>query len=99
MRETTAPHLRYIQVCEHHRENGEKCCFPEGQALREKLKAEIKAMKLSGRVRVMRTGCFDCCAKGPNVFIMPEKTWFQEVTLQDIPEIIRKATSDLPKNT
>ncbi len=95
MQEARAPHLVYLQVCEHERP-GEKCCFPDGPLLREKLKSQIKELKLSHKIRVMRTGCFDLCSKGPNVILMPDKIWFQQVTEADLPAIIERAVASLP---
>ena len=41
-------------------------------------------------VRVIRTGCFGLCAKGPIVIIRPEDTFYAMVTPDDCREIIEK---------
>ncbi len=39
-------------------------------------------------VRVIQTGCFGLCAKGPIVIIRPEDTFYAQVTPEDCEEII-----------
>jgi len=40
-------------------------------------------------VRVIKTGCFGLCAKGPIVIIRPEDTFYANVTPNDCEEIIQ----------
>jgi (2Fe-2S) ferredoxin len=90
-----APHLVYLQVCEHERNDGKKFCGPEGANLRELLKSKIKSLDLSHKIRVMRTGCFDLCQQGPNVVMMPQNKWYQRVSEDDLPKIIEDAVQAL----
>ena len=41
-------------------------------------------------VRVIKTGCFGLCAKGPIVIIRPEDTFYANVSPDDCEEIIEK---------
>jgi len=50
-----------------------------------------------GRVRVSQCGCMGLCAKGPNVMIYPQKSWFSAVTSEDANDIITRIESMLEK--
>jgi len=45
---------------------------------------------LKGKVRVVRSGCLDVCAFGPNMIIWPEGLWYMKVTKEDVPQISEK---------
>jgi NADH:ubiquinone oxidoreductase subunit F (NADH-binding)/(2Fe-2S) ferredoxin len=54
----------------------------------DNLKAELETKGLSDEIQVIRTGCFGFCEKGPIVKIMPDNTFYVEVTPEDVKEII-----------
>jgi len=56
----------------------------------EELRKVVKERNLKGEVRVLRSGCLDVCAFGPNVMIWPEALWYMKVTKEDVPQIIEK---------
>jgi (2Fe-2S) ferredoxin len=37
---------------------------------------------------VVRSGCLDVCAFGPNMMIWPEGVWYMKVTKTDVPQIV-----------
>jgi (2Fe-2S) ferredoxin len=91
MKESKLPFRTIIFVCVNERPDGEASCGPRGAgAIRERLKAEVKARGLKGRVRVSQAGCMDLCALGPNVMVFPDGIWYQGVTEQDVPAIIER---------
>ncbi|HPJ68966.1 MAG TPA: NADH-ubiquinone oxidoreductase-F iron-sulfur binding region domain-containing protein [Desulfobacteraceae bacterium] len=51
---------------------------------------EIKKQDLETKVDFRATGCHGFCEKGPNVVIYPEGISYQEVTPQDVPEILSR---------
>ena len=47
-----------------------------------------KERNLKGKVRVVRSGCLDVRAFGPNMMIWPEGVWYMKVTKTDVPQIV-----------
>ncbi len=60
-------------------------------SVKEELEAEIKKQNMNVEVRA--TGCFGFCEKGPLVVIHPEKIFYQQVKVKDVPEIISKTVA------
>ena len=84
---------RHIFVCTNRRdpENPKGCCAAKGgEALKDKLKAELHARGLKKRMRANAAGCLDVCAHGPAMVVYPEGVWYAHVTPDDIPEIVEK---------
>ena len=59
--------------------------------VKEELEAEIAKQKMDVDVRA--TGCFGFCEKGPLVVIHPEKIFYQQVKIKDVPDIISKTVA------
>ena len=76
---------QYILVC-----GGTACESNKGIALIEALKKEIEDNGLVRDVQVVRTGCLGFCEKGPIVKILPEDTFYVEVTPEDAVEIVQE---------
>lgn len=74
---------KHILVCQ-----GTGCTSSKSPQILEEFKKLIKEKQLSN-VRVIKTGCFGLCAKGPIVIIRPEDTFYAMVTPQDCEEIIQ----------
>ena len=75
---------KHILVC-----GGTGCTSSHSKHIIEKLEASIKENHLEN-VRVIRTGCFGLCARGPIVVIRPEDTFYALVKPEDAEEIIEK---------
>lgn len=45
----------------------------------EELRKITKEHNLKGKFRVVRSGCVDICAFGPNMMIWPERLWYMKV--------------------
>jgi (2Fe-2S) ferredoxin len=80
----------HIFICTNRREAGHPrgCCGAGGDALRERLKAEIARRGLGRAVRVNAAGCLDQCEHGPTVVVYPEGVWYGRVRPEDVTEIV-----------
>ena len=74
---------KHILVC-----RGTGCTSSKSPKIIERFKELIKENNLEN-VKVIQTGCFGLCAKGPIVIIRPEDTFYAMVTPDDCEEIIK----------
>ncbi len=83
------PYIRQIHVCINNR-NGESpsCGYSGSEEVVEELRKVCKERNLKGKVRVVRSGCLDVCAFGPNMMIWPEGLWYMKVAKTDVPQIV-----------
>jgi len=75
---------KHILVCQ-----GTGCTSSKSPQILENFKRIIEEKKIEN-VRVIKTGCFGLCAKGPIVIIRPEDTFYAMVKPEDCEEIIEK---------
>ncbi len=73
---------KHILVCQ-----GTGCTSSKSPEIIETFRKILKEEKIEN-VRVIRTGCFGLCAKGPIVIIRPEDTFYAMVKPSDCEEII-----------
>ena len=73
----------YILVC-----GGTACESSSSKLIYENLKKEAKALGVENEVQVVQTGCFGFCEKGPIVKVLPEDSFYVNVTPDDAHEII-----------
>lgn len=73
---------KHILVCQ-----GTGCTSSKSPEILENFKKIIKEKNIQN-VRVIKTGCFGLCAKGPIVIIRPEDTFYAMVKPEDCEEII-----------
>lgn len=73
---------KHILVC-----HGTGCTSSKSPEIIAKFR-KILAEKNIQNVRVIQTGCFGLCAKGPIVIIRPDDTFYAMVTLDDCEEIV-----------
>jgi (2Fe-2S) ferredoxin len=84
---------RHVFVCENRRPDGHPrgcCAATGGTAVKEALKAALKARGLQARIRANSAGCLDACEQGPAMVVYPEGVWYGHVTPADVPEIVEK---------
>lgn len=81
---TTDVREKHILVCQ-----GTGCTSSKSPEILENFKKIIKEKNIEN-VRVIKTGCFGLCAKGPIVIIRPEDTFYAMVKPEDCEEIIEK---------
>ena len=73
---------KHILVC-----HGTGCTSSKSPEILENFRRILKEKNITN-VRVIKTGCFGLCAKGPIVIIRPEDTFYALVTPEDCEEII-----------
>ncbi len=74
---------KHILVC-----RGTGCTSSKSAEILENFKKIIKEKNIKN-VRVIMTGCFGLCSKGPIVIIRPEETFYAHVKPEDCEEIIQ----------
>ena len=74
---------KHILVC-----HGTGCTSSKSAEILANFKRIIEEKKIEN-VRVIKTGCFGLCAKGPIVIIRPEDTFYAMVKPEDCEEIIQ----------
>ena len=74
---------KHILVCQ-----GTGCTSSKSPQILENFKKIIEEKNIQN-VRVIKTGCFGLCAKGPIVIIRPEDTFYAMVKPEDCEEIIQ----------
>jgi len=77
------PKKKFITVCA-----GTGCRASGSLKVKETLEAEVKKQGIN--IEVLATGCFGFCEKGPLVVIHPDKYFYQQVKVEDVPEIVSK---------
>ena len=75
----------HLLVC-----GGTGCRASEGEAIQTNLERELKANGLENEARVVNTGCFGFCEKGPIVKVHPDNTFYVEVKPEDAAEIVKE---------
>ena len=75
---------KHILVC-----HGTGCTSSKSPQILENFKKIIEEKNIEN-VRVVQTGCFGLCAKGPIVIIRPEDVFYAQVQPEDAQEIIEK---------
>ena len=80
-----AKYKMHVLVC-----GGTGCHASESEALLSNLKTIVADKGLDKEIQVIATGCFGFCEKGPIVKIMPDNTFYTQVTPVDAREIIEE---------
>lgn len=75
----------HVLVC-----GGTGCHAAQSDLLLDNFKTIIDDKGLDNEVQVIATGCFGFCEKGPIVKIMPDNTFYTQVTPEDAREIIEE---------
>ena len=75
----------HVLVC-----GGTGCTSSNSLAIIEALERELEAKGLTDEVKVIKTGCFGLCALGPIMVVYPEGSFYSEVKVENIPEIVEE---------
>ena len=75
----------HVLVC-----GGTGCTSSNSSAIIEALEAQLAEKGLSEEIKVIRTGCFGLCALGPIMIVYPEGSFYSQVKVEDIPEIVEE---------
>ncbi|NLA15712.1 MAG: NADH-quinone oxidoreductase subunit NuoF [Bacteroidales bacterium] len=67
---------------------GTGCQASASATIVEKLNESLKAHGLTEDAQVVTTGCFGFCEKGPIVKVIPDNTFYTQVTPEDAEEIV-----------
>ena len=84
---------KHIFVSENKRPDGHPkgCCANKNSIeVRVLLKERLKELGLSSNIRSNAAGCLDACEHGATVVIYPGQTWYGNVTIGDVEEIIEE---------
>ena len=89
-----SPYVCHVFVCTNDRGGKRKSCADgNSPEVRAALKQAVADKGWKPKVRVSQSGCLGLCAKGANVILYPQKTWFSNVYLEDVDQI----TSEIEK--
>ncbi len=78
-----ANYKNHVLVC-----SGTGCRASQGEEIVLNLEAEIEKNGLGEEVQVVRTGCFGFCEKGPVVKMIPDNTFYVQVTPEDASDLV-----------
>jgi len=73
----------HILVC-----GGTGCISAKSDEIITGLEKELDKVGMTDQVQVLATGCFGFCEKGPIVKILPDSTFYVEVTPEDVEELV-----------
>ena len=80
-----ADYNMHVLVC-----GGTGCKASESELIKNNFKKYISELGLADEVQVITTGCFGFCEKGPIVKILPDNTFYTQVTPKDVWEIVEE---------
>ncbi len=75
----------HVLVC-----GGTGCTSSNSGAIIDALEKELAAKGLTEEIKVVKTGCFGLCALGPIMIVYPEGSFYSEVKVDDVPEIVEE---------
>ena len=85
VKKRTDPEKPCIALC-----TGTGCLAYGTQKLVDRFREEIQTRNLQDQVTIRTTGCHGFCERGPMAVIHPKKVFYQQIKLDDIPDIIEK---------
>ncbi|HPB05632.1 MAG TPA: NAD(P)H-dependent oxidoreductase subunit E, partial [Prolixibacteraceae bacterium] len=80
-----ADYKMHILVC-----GGTGCRASQAEQIVKNFKQELAQKSLDKEIKVVTTGCFGFCEKGPVVKIIPDNTFYTQVTPQDVTDIVEE---------
>lgn len=78
-----AKYKSHILVC-----GGTGCRASQGEEIVQNLITALEENNLEQEIQVVRTGCFGFCEKGPVVKMVPDNTFYVQVTPEDANELV-----------
>ena len=69
---------------------GTGCTSSGSPRIQDAFCAEIEKAGLAEEISVVQTGCFGLCALGPVVIVYPDGTFYSNVTVDDVAEIVNE---------
>ncbi|MFP4010223.1 MAG: NADH-ubiquinone oxidoreductase-F iron-sulfur binding region domain-containing protein [Spirochaetaceae bacterium] len=74
---------QYVLVC-----GGTGCESSNADGIYRSIQKEVEVQKLEGDVQVVKTGCFGFCERGPIVKVLPDESFYVEVSPEDASDIV-----------
>ena len=78
-----AEYNMHILVC-----GGTGCKASQSELIKANFTDKLNEYGLADEIQVVSTGCFGFCEKGPIVKILPDNTFYTQVTPEDVAEIV-----------
>jgi len=75
----------HVLVC-----GGTGCISAESDLIIENIEKQLVEEGMADSVQVLKTGCFGFCEKGPIVKILPDNTFYVQVTPDDAAELVKE---------
>ncbi|MTI49805.1 MAG: NADH-quinone oxidoreductase subunit NuoF [Firmicutes bacterium] len=75
----------HVLIC-----GGTGCTSSKSDKLQEKFEKLLVEKELDKEVKVVRTGCFGLCEAGPIIIVYPEGSFYSQVKIDDVEEIIEE---------
>ncbi len=75
----------HVLVC-----GGTGCTSSNSMKIKQELEAQINKNNLDKEVKVVTTGCFGLCARGPIIVVYPEGAMYYMVQVEDVKEIVEE---------
>lgn len=75
----------HVLVC-----GGTGCTSSKSDLIKKRFEEKIKEVNLDKEVQVVATGCFGLCAVGPIVIVYPEGSFYSEMTVDRVDEIVEE---------
>ncbi|MDD6467186.1 MAG: NADH-quinone oxidoreductase subunit NuoF [Erysipelotrichaceae bacterium] len=69
---------------------GTGCTSSHSQEIAKQLKEEVRLAGLEEEVKIVKTGCFGLCQKGPIMAVYPDHIFYSHVTVDDVHEIVQE---------
>ena len=69
---------------------GTGCHATGSKPFQEALNAELVNRGLADEIKVIETGCNGFCAVGPVMLVQPEGTFYQKLSVEDVPELVEE---------
>lgn len=75
----------HVLVC-----SGTACTSSASQEVREELLQQLQKHNLEKQVKVIKTGCFGFCQRGPIVLVQPDNVFYCQVERNDVIKLVEK---------
>lgn len=69
---------------------GTGCTASKSGEIAEALQKQLVEHGIDKEVKIVKTGCFGLCEKGPIMVVYPEGATYSRVTVNDVPEIVEE---------
>ena len=69
---------------------GTGCTSSDSPAICAAMQKELEAKGIAEEVKIVQTGCFGLCALGPIMIVYPDGTFYTQVTVDDVSEIVEE---------